>query len=88
MGYYRWWPDGCMGLEEEEAMHQQPLLHLTQVLPAKLAPRLHLFPWPLPAAEGADALLQQLTPGFQDAPGVCVCVCVCVCMTVRPCAAC
>jgi hypothetical protein len=28
-----------------------------------------LFDWPLKASEGADAMLQQFLPGFQDAPG-------------------
>lgn len=45
------------------------LLHLVQVQNKRMAPRMLLFDWPLKACEGEDALLQQLLPGFMDAPG-------------------
>lgn len=48
---------------------QDGLLHLVQVQSHRLAPRMLLFDWPLKAVEGDDAMLQQLLPGFLDAPG-------------------
>lgn len=48
---------------------QGNLLHLFQVQSQRLAPRMLLFDWPLPVTEGDDAALQQLLPGFLDAPG-------------------
>jgi hypothetical protein len=53
---------------------QGGLLHLVQVQSQRLAPRMLLFDWPLKACEGEDALLQQLLPGFLDAPGELCCM--------------
>ena len=56
MGTYRWCSDGASRgghvAEAGEAAAQAPVLHLVQVLPGALAPRLALLPWPLPACIG------------------------------------
>lgn len=80
LGFYQWRPDGsaqaAAGASVEAATQaaaqqaaQGGLLHLVQVQSQRLAPRMLLFDWPLKACEGEDALLQQLLPGFLDAPG-------------------
>lgn len=90
LGFYQWKPDGppkpvdVPGLDGDvlKAAAQQEaaagveggLLHLVQVQSTRLAPRMLLFDWPLKACEGEDALLQQLLPGFLDAPGVSYCL--------------
>lgn len=80
LGFYQWRPDGPMQPADVAAVDaatqaaaqqaaQGGLLHLVQVQSQRLAPRMLLFDWPLKACEGEDALLQQLLPGFLDAPG-------------------
>lgn len=83
LGYYQWRPDEPSqhpGLARENAGDAElqtaaaeaapgGLLHLVQVQSHRLAPRMLLFDWPLKACEGQDAILQQLLPGFFDAPG-------------------
>jgi hypothetical protein len=80
LGFYQWKPDGQLQAADgagvdaaTQAAAQQAaqggLLHLVQVQSQRLAPRMLLFDWPLKACEGEDALLQQLLPGFLDAPG-------------------
>jgi hypothetical protein len=80
LGFYQWRPDGPTQPVDGSAVDavtqaaaqqaaQGGLLHLVQVQSQRLAPRMLLFDWPLKACEGEDALLQQLLPGFLDAPG-------------------
>jgi hypothetical protein len=84
LGFYQWKPDGPLAAADgagvdaaTQAAAQQAaqggLLHLVQVQSQRLAPRMLLFDWPLKACEGEDALLQQLLPGFLDAPGELCC---------------
>ena len=74
LGYYQWQeeegePEDGAGEDAGQPPAALRVLHLAQVMSAPLMGRLRLFPWPLPAATGEDALLRQLLPGFWDAPG-------------------
>ncbi|KAF8064653.1 CYR1 [Scenedesmus sp. PABB004] len=81
LGFYQWRPDAApehaaTGAGDAAAVAAAAaaaagggLLHLVQVQSERLAPRMLLFDWPLAACTGEDALLQQLLPGFLDAPG-------------------
>lgn len=80
LGYYCWRPDdsytpsktsgaGDTGVQAAGTEVPGSILHLVHVQSQRLAPRMLLFDWPLLACQGEDALLEQVLPGFMDAPG-------------------
>lgn len=78
MGCYQWYRGGAAAAAAAGSMiaqegggggggdipELQRIVHLMQVVPASVAPRVLLFPWPLPAVD----TWEKISPGFFDAP--------------------